>query len=106
MYVHSPLPAPNDEAAASLKVMGEIWSLDGPSHARVYACPDSSHLVFKVFTWSEDDDLVCNWYIQPNIQIRDSLAYIFNVEPTTIVPLDISIMKEFATHCNIEPDPL
>jgi len=105
--VHTHLPAPNDDARNTLKLMGEVWSLTSPMFALVYTSDLSSNIVVQVVRF----DIItlqihCEWYLQPNLHIRHSLAYAFNVKEDAIIVKDIVVMKEFCTDCIQRDEPL
>lgn len=105
--VHTPLPAPNDDARNTLKLIGEVWSLANPTFALIYASDMSTNIVVQVVYYnSNSQQVICQWYLQPNLHIRESLAYAFNVKEEDIIVEDVLVMKEFSTDCILNDEPL
>lgn len=105
--VHTRLPAPNDNARNTLKLIGEIWSLTNQTFALIYASSLSSNIVIQVVHYNNyTQQVIYEWYLQPNLNIRQSLAYAFNVKEDAIIVEDILVMKEFGTDCILNDEPL
>jgi hypothetical protein len=105
--VHTPLPAPNDDARNTLKLIGEVWSLTNPTFALIYASDLSTNIVIQVVHFNAiKQEISCKWYLQPNLHIRESLAHAFNVKEEDITVDEILVMKEFSTDCILNNEPL
>ena len=103
---HTPLPAPNDDARNTLKLIGEVWSLTNPTFVLIYSSNLSSNIVLHVVHYNNIQQVICEWYLQSNLHICESLAYAFNVKKDSIVVEDILVMKEFGTYCILRDEPL
>jgi hypothetical protein len=104
--VHTRLPAPNDDARNTLKLIGEVWSLTNSSFALIYASDLSTNIVVQVVHYNNIQQVICEWYLQPNLHIRESLAYAFNVKEDNIIVEDIVVMNGFGTDCIVNDEPL
>ena len=105
--VHTRLPAPNDDARNTLKLIGEVWSLTNSSFALIYASDLSTNIVIQVVHFDAIKQEISNkWYLQPNLHIRESLAHAFNVKEEDITVDEILVMKEFSTDCILNNEPL
>ena len=105
--VHTRLPVPNDNAHNTLKLIGEIWSLGSPIFTLIYTSDLSTNIVLQVVHYNNNAQQVrCEWYLQPNLHICESLAYAFNVKEEDIIIEDILVMTEFGTDCILRNEPL
>ena len=105
--VHTPLPAPNDNARNTLKLIGEVWSLSNHTFALVYTSGLFSNIVVQVAHFdTSKQEISCKWYLQSNLHIRESLAYAFNVKEENIIVEEVLVMKEFSTDCILNDEPL
>lgn len=104
--VHTPLPAPNDDVRNTLKLVGEVWSLSNPIFTLIYASDLSTNIVLQVVKYNDIEQIIYEWYLQPNLHICESLAYAFNIKEEDIMVEDILVMTEFGTDCILRNEPL
>ena len=77
-----------------------------PTVVQIYLSDISSNVVVEVIKQDDTKQLVVAWYLQPNLIIRESLAYAIGAPTHALSATGLYVAKDYGQEPILDPDPL
>ena len=108
MEVHVAIPAPScDMTDTNLRLSGQICCLSHTIFVHIYLSKSSTNVVLNVIKLDDvTQQLTYAWYLQPNMNIGQSLAYALETPTTAIASTGLYVTTNYGEDPIMTNEPL